>query len=156
MMAGAVVILLGACGGSATPTGEPTPGAKMTPGKWRFETEVVEMSSDKISDSELERMTNKPPVDERCIGPLETEKLANLFRKNGGDCTVEQDSIRDGIVRGRSQCRHGTGVAETRIDGSYTATTFDMVSKTTESGATGSDGNISLTMRAKGRRIGDC
>ena len=156
MLASAALILLVACDDMAAPRGEPTPGAEMTPGKWRFETEVVEMSSDKRSDSELERMTNKPPVDERCIGSQETKRVSDLFPKHGGDCTIEQDEIRDGIVKARAQCRSGELLSETKIDGSYSATKFEALSNTKESGSTKSDGNIDLTMRVTGRRIGDC
>ena len=128
----------------------------MTPGKWRFETEVVEMSSDKLSDSELDAMTNKPPIDERCIGSDETKRITDLFPKQGGDFTIEQDEIRDGLVTARSQCRSGDATADTRIDGSYSATSFEALSATKERGSTKSDGNITLTMRVEGKRIGDC
>ncbi len=156
VLTGAAMILLGACDEAAAPGGQATPGAEMTPGKWRFETEIVEMKSDKLSDRQLERMTNKPPVDERCIGPHETKRLADLFPRQVGDCTIEQDEIRDGLVKGRSQCRTQGSLFETSIDGSYSATTFEALLNSRESGSTRSDGNIQLTMRATGRRIGDC
>ena len=156
VLTGAAMILLGACDEAAAPGGKPTPGVEMTPGKWRFETEIIEMTSDKLSDNELERMTNKPPVDERCIGSHETKRLTDLFPQRIGDCTIEQDEIRDGLVKGRSQCRSGDSLSETKIDGSYSATTFEAVLNSRESGSTRSDGNIAITMRVTGRRIGDC
>ena len=156
VLTGAAMILLGACDDGAAPGGERTPGAELTPGKWRFETEIIEMKSDKLSNRELERMTNKPPVDERCIGPDQTKRLADLFPRQRGDCTIEQDEIRDGLVNGRSQCRSGGSLSETRIDGSYSATTFDALLNSRESGSTHSDGNITITMRVRGKRIGDC
>jgi hypothetical protein len=156
MLAGAALILLGSCDAKSAPRGEPVPGARMMPGKWRFEPTIVEMSSDRLSDSRLERMTNKPRPDERCIASYQTERLADLFPRPGGDCTIRLDEIRNGIVRGRSQCRDGNALAETRIDGRYSATTFEALSVTNERGSTRSDGNVKLTLRVAGRRIGDC
>jgi hypothetical protein len=156
VLAGAAMILLGACDEAPAPGGQATPGAEMTPGKWRFEAEIIEMKSDKLSDRQLERMTNKPPVDERCIAAHETKRLADLFPQQRGDCTIEQDEIRDGLVKGRSQCRTQGSLFDTRIDGSYSATTFEALLNSRESGSTRPDGNVRITMRAKGRRIGDC
>ena len=152
-----VMIGAGLAGWSgAAPT--PSPGATLKPGQWRFQDEVLAMSSESMGRSYLERLRSKADghVSERCIRPGEETSLFVLLDRIGGNAEIEPTTLRDGIIEARVRRVEGQTLEESTLNGTYDAERVEMTAWTKASGSPNPLGNIEFTIRRRGQRIGEC
>ena len=144
-------IILTAC--SMQPSGE-----AMKPGLWRFVDEVLEISSEGMSKSYLERLRSKADgtVTERCIRPGRVNSVLSVIDPLQDDAQISGEVLKDGQIDATVTRVDRLLKEEAKITGSYEPEHFIVTSKNSVTGSPNPLANIEFTMRRTGKRIGDC
>ena len=172
-IAAAAVLMLAACGGSGDGEADRTAdkaeaesgagsaaagGAAfaMNPGEWEMTVQMVRMSAPGVPAG---AMPQAPATTVRtCLTPEQASQPTPGFLTGGGqagadsNCTYENFSNAGGRIQGTVQCTMPEGTMRMTLDGTVTATSYEMTQQTQMSGAN----QMEMENRITGRRVGDC
>ena len=174
-IAATAALMLAACGGqgegeadqagnqaeAASGTEGAAPGGAalaMNPGDWEMTVQMVRMNAPGIPAGAT------PPTPattvRTCLTPDEASQPTPGFLTGGGqadansNCTYENFSNAGGRIQGTVQCTMPEGTMRMTLDGTVTATSYELTQQTQMSG--GGTNGMEMESRITGRRIGDC
>ena len=127
-------------------------GMRIDPGLWELTSEVIEVSAPDLPREVRNRMVGPRARLRNCIGPEQASRPGANFLAMRGDseCAYRDFTVQGGVMRGTMICPD----AMARMTGRYGPTSYDLrmeMESPMPEGAT-----MTLQLRARGRRIGDC
>ena len=128
-------------------------GMRIEPGLWELTSEVVEVSGPDLPREVRNRMLGPRPSMRNCITPAQAERPEANFlavRADSG-CTYRDFSMEGGRMRGVMICPDATA----RMEGQYGPEAYELRMEM-ESPLPGVEEAMTLRIRARGRRVGDC
>lgn len=129
--------------------------ASLQPGQWETRIEVTKMSVPNMPQG-MSPPLPPPTSVSYCLTPEQAaQPNANFLTGSGesGGCTYENFSMRNGRLQGTVQCNHEGATMRSTMDGSFSATSYEINSRaqTSMSGMT-----MEMETRTSARRTGDC
>lgn len=132
---------------AASPTGTP-----LQSGNWSVRTDVTDLQMPGAPPF-LAKLLGKPRTWQGCISPADAAKGPPLgtFARQG--CTVTQKLSAGGVFTSHAVCpQPGGGTGTTDVRGTYTATTFDAVAHSVQTGKQ----PMTMALKLTGVRKGGC
>lgn len=125
---------------------------RIEPGLWELTSEVVDVRAPDLPIEVRSRMVGPRSRLRHCISPVQAARPSANFLagRNDSACAYADFSVENGQVQGTMVCPDATA----RMQGRYGPRAYDMrmeMESPIERGAT-----MTLQVRARGRRIGDC
>lgn len=136
---------------------------KITPGEWSHKAEVIKFDIPGIKDARMkktmgEAMTSaQSKLTRYCITPEEANQ-PRFGGDPGKDCRYERFAMAAGRFDAVMTCapREG-GTMRMVMKGKYSPTTYDVTVDMNMKGAAGpAGGAMAMTVRAAGKRVGEC
>jgi hypothetical protein len=125
---------------------------RIDPGLWELTSEVVEVSAPELPREVRNRMVGPRSSLRNCISPTQAARPGANFLAMRADsqCAYRDFTVADGELRGTMICPGATA----RMAGRYAASAYELAMVMESPMATGE--TMTLELRARGRRIGDC
>ena len=125
---------------------------RIEPGMWELASEVLDVRAPDLPHEVRQRMIGPRARRRHCITPAQAQRPeANfLAMQEGSDCVYRRFGVADGRISGEMICPNVTA----QMRGRYRPDGYDTrmaMASPMENGAT-----MTLTLRSRGRRIGDC
>lgn len=133
--------------------------AAIEPGNWEASSETtdIQLSGDlppQVANMIRDAMNDRRMTSTNCITQDQIDNAPeNLFQQSEGQCRYTEFSMSGGSMHGVAQCNMDQGTMNMTMDGTYTASTYDM--DMTMTGDMGM-GPMSMAMHVTGQRIGEC
>ena len=150
---------LAACSGGEAPremnvaeVGDELAKMRIAPGLWELRTEVVDVTGPDLPREVRDRMIGPRSRMENCITPEQAARPdANfLAGSQNRQCRYRNFAVDNGRVAGSMNC----GEASAEMDGRFQPDRYDM--RIAMDGPAPGGERMQLTLRASGRRIGEC
>lgn len=134
--------------------------APMQPGKWRFRSDVLAADLSGLPEAQrapTQAALEKQKIDRTSCRTAKELKPVDLdaLTRVAGACTFERYTARGGRIDAQLACTQGATTTRIGLQGTSGATGFD-VAIDQQTGRPGTPGAMSIRMRARGERIGDC
>ena len=125
---------------------------RINPGLWELRTEVVDVTGPDLPREVRDRMIGPRSRVENCISPEQAARPdANfLAGSQNRQCRYRDFAVENGRVSGDMDC----GDASAEMQGSFAPDRYDM--RISMDGPAPGGERMRLTLRASGRRIGEC
>lgn len=156
----AACMVMAAAGTAALWAGEAP--APLEAGAWQITQEIETLEAPGLPAALVERMASDPgkaPARTACLASSsEAQPDPALFHAPGGQCFWESWQAQGGMLTAVLACtppNPAAGSARISLSGTYTATSFALLSQTTGRNATG-ELELRLVTRLAGRRTGAC
>lgn len=133
--------------------------AAIEPGNWEASSQAtdIQLSGDlppQVANMVRDAINDRRMTSTNCITQDQIDNAPeNLFQESEGQCRYTEFSMSGGTLHGVAQCTMEQGTMNMTMDGTYTASTYDM--DMTMTGDMGM-GPMSMSMHVTGRRIGEC
>lgn len=176
-LAGGILLLLGACGGSKTVTADNASTAEVaqkvkeaggaenfiSPGHWKMTMTIEDMAMPSMPPEVAARMKGslgKPRVIENCVTPEQAKKPKEDFfaGKDAANCRYEHFAMGNGLINMVMHCGEGKGMQQTvKMDGTYSAEAYHMtINSSAQGGGNAPAGGMSMKATMDAKRTGIC
>ncbi|AHE52349.1 DUF3617 domain-containing protein [Sphingomonas sanxanigenens] len=158
MMAAAIAVaMLAGCSGGATEEAAPAGPISLQAGQWEIITVVESGRNTDTGKAVFPIEAGATETSKVCLAAADAAKpQPAFFMPSMTSCTYTNDYFSDGTLQAQISCRKDglNGAIGATVRGSYTATTIDAQQIVETQLA--SDGDVSITSKLTGKRIGDC
>lgn len=129
-----------------------TNGVPIQSGTWSVRTDITDLQMPGAPPMLARLFAKKPRTWSGCVTPAEAAKGPPLGSFSRAGCTVTQ-TLKNGVFSSHAVCpQPGGGVGTTDVSGTYTATTFDAVAKSVQTGKQ----PMTMSLKLTGVRKGAC
>jgi hypothetical protein len=149
--------LAAACSEEKAPPKAEVAAATLQAGKWEVTTDVTSMRSMDAGSPAIRAKVGDKSTSEICLGEADRAKPPPaLFAGEADECQYRNSYLRNGRVNASLGCRRDglSGDIMKSVDGTFTATGFDVTVDTTSYLV--ADGDVQIAAKVTGRRTGDC
>jgi hypothetical protein len=150
-----LIATVAACGGGGAEENVAAPKAsQLTPGQWELTSEVTAFQAADQGEPKIDTPVGTRATETVCVG--EGRPPAALFAGEGYRCNFDNHYMRGGRINVTLQCGREdlSGSVPITVSGSFEAESLEITREIRTVLAT--DGDVQITQRVNGRRIGDC
>jgi hypothetical protein len=167
----AAIAILTACNNSPTVTADNATGKEVqqkiaaagdvqmiSPGRWEGVMHISEMKMPGLPPEAQAKMADMRGDQKiiTCVTPQDVkDSKASMFGGMGEGCKYDHFAMGGGKVEGTATCDHDGAKTKTTVSGTFTADTYQMAIHSEGSGG-GPMGQMSMTMSADAKRVGEC
>ncbi|MBV8686423.1 MAG: DUF3617 domain-containing protein [Alphaproteobacteria bacterium] len=128
--------------------------AQIDPGEWEVAFETTDVSGSGLPPAAIAAMRGQKETRRECITPEEARKPIKMNGEENKDCDYSKFSMGGGRMSGTITCGNAkTARVALTMNGTFSARSYDYAaSMTTEARGV----NMTMGMKATGRRVGDC
>lgn len=129
---------------------------KVEPGRWERTTEIIAVEGG-VSQAERAQIVGRETRSSDCITAAQARRPSANFlaAQQNSECTYHEFSMRGGKLASRTTCvgRDSPEQLMTVMSGDYAPDSYDMRTTVQTSGPSG---QMTVTTRTSGRRVGEC
>lgn len=122
---------------------------QVTPGQWEATMTVIDASMPGMPPDAMAMLKGRPTTTRYCLTPQEAEARPEKLLNADKSCQIKRFNLAAGSIDAEMTCKGEMGPTTIRMQGRYTATSYEMTSNM-------SSGPMTMKSRMVARRLGPC